>query len=850
MNDVLHSPEANNRDKIVATIAHVLNIHATVIVNATLSPKQNTQPWQTARAAGRRLLDHALGIDASCAEAVIFQASDIVQQHASSTGTRRSYSLKKPIFRTQIWTGVYDTVGGNDSEGLILLISLVARSAHLDVMSSDAFNPASFPADIRKDIADVILTVNAGLHAMRAGFLNAITQYTNTTSSTAQVVQSFVRRPNMVKDLLALLFSPVEELQMASQIFLGQAYDVDLRSDCLRAILKDLPAPTLDGIATAISTFNDCAPLFPDACTTAKSLVRCMTDVIEVLTNGRDGLLFDEHFGDISGDVGLQARLPKLWHLMCDAITNIFRRTPTWSKVNDPDVMIDWMRDALIFARDMVAQRRTFEAAALLPSQQSKTTMASPRKPSQIGRNMLNALQPVFTESIRWLRLTDMELLHQSSNLVQTLMDCFRETEIRPSQDSLGRLERFLEASRRKTTPQNMQTRLSKTHLSELASALSFFTQDDDDDEIQIIGESTRPVDQEPAPVRAESSRMPDIRLRQRRMDEFVTGSPRPPPGQPSSSFKSRPFVEIQRAGKTVAHPNSLMAQVRSQVAAQGRVPATGGTRLVQRSEVSAKLSHKRPILKDETRSNKPKSASSSSSSESEDDDSPGGLASLGKLQKSPLVKKTAQRRTVKLMDFTGHNAALERIRKREEAHRAALRMKPDLRPLHRIILSWNYDHNGAEPPNSEGQPSYLPVKDRFESDHEYQRTFEPLLILECWNQLIKSKEEAVPEIVTCNVTSRQYIDDWLDLDVSLANRPPDRWWLAETDIVLLRQLGGQNSVLAKVQSSSTTLFHVQATLRCLVNFKTPDPGLYINTQWRLTKVFRSVSPFHPSSLH
>jgi ATP-dependent RNA/DNA helicase, senataxin len=829
-------------------VTHVLDIHADVIVNVAFSPLKNTRPWQSARAAGRRLLGHALGFDASHVEAIIFQISDVVQQQTSSSGDKRKHDLKEPILRTQIWKKMYETIGGNDSEGLTLLISLVARSAHLDTLSSDAFNPAGLPTEIRKNIASIIVAVNAGLHSIRAGFLDAITQYTNATSSTAPVVRSLLCRQDMAKHVLALLLSPVEELQMASQILLGQAFDVDLRSDCLRAMLKDLPVPTLNGIATAVSTFNDCAPLFPDACNIAKSLVRCMTDVIEVLTNGRDGLLFDGQFVGVSEGDRPQMRLPKLWRLMCGAITIIFRRTPTWSKVNEPDAMIDWMRDALIFARDLVAQRRTFEAAVLLLSQQSETTMASPRKPSQIGHNMLNDLQPVLTESIRWLRLTDMELLHQSSNLVQTLMDCFRETGVRPSQDSLAKLEKFLDTSRRKSIPQNLQTRLSETHLSELATALSFFSQEDDDDEIQYIGESKPSFSHGSTLARAENSRIQDSKLRQRKMDDFMATTSKPP-GKTPSSLGLKPFVEIRRAVKPATHPNSLMAQVRSQVAAQGKATVAGGSRLVHKPEASSKFSHGRPTLKDETRSTKPgiSQSSSSASSASEDEAGGGGLASLGKLQKSPLVKKPAHRRTVKLMDthFTGRNSALDRIHKREEAQRAALRMKPDLQPLHHAILSWNYDHEGPEPQMLGDRSSYMTVMDQFESDQEYQRTFEPLLILECWSQLIKSKEEAVPETLTCKVTSRQYMDKWLDLDVSVTDRPPDRWRLAETDIVLLRESGSKNSTLAKVQSSNSNPFQIQATLRCLVNFNAADPGLSINTQLRLTKVFRSVLPLY-----
>ncbi|KAF8516825.1 SEN1 N terminal-domain-containing protein [Hysterangium stoloniferum] len=785
-------------DDTKLTIIHVLDIHADVTVNVALSTKLNLPSWQTARVTARRFLDHSLTTDAIRAETVIFQISDVLQQSNSSSERKPKYKLSSPIFHKEIWKTMYETVTPEDSEGLELLISLVARSASFDMLNTDAFNPPTLLSDSRQDLAGVITTVNTGLHAMRAGFLDAVKQFTNSTSITTETVQRLVRREDMIKHLMSLLLSPVEELQMSAQILIGQAYDVDVRSECFRAIIKDLPVPSLDGLASIIRNFNEAANILPEACNFAKSVVRCMTDVIEVLTNGHDGLLFDEQFGNIPQGIRPQARLPSLWGLMCRAITTIFRRTPLWSKVIDPDAMIDWMRDALIFGREIVAQRRTFEASSIAISQASRLTLSSPRKPSQIGKQMLEDLQPVLTESIRWLRLTDMELLHQSSNLVQTLMDCFMKADVKPSQDTLTKLEKFLDSSRRQSIPESLKTRLSATHISELTAALAFFTKDEDEDEIQFI-----------------------------------------------PSLKHKTSLVPSKIGKPSSQTPSLMSQVRSQVAAKTTVHLPGGIRPLQKVDIPSNVLPKderiRPSIKNESASIAPgnKSVSSSSEDEDEDGEEAGGLAALGNLQKSPLAKKKAERRSIKLMEprFTGQNVALDRIRKREEAQRATLRMKPDLRPLHRIILSWNYDHDGPEPPTSGNHPIYNSVPDDFESDETYQNIFEPLLTLECWTQLIKSKEETT-EMLICTIHSRQYIDEWLELDVSMTERIPDKWRLAETDIVLLRRTAGQTCILTKVQGSNRRGMEIQATLRCLASIDHVDVGLHINTRWKLTRVF------------
>jgi senataxin len=236
--------------------------------------------------------------------------------------------------------------------------------------------------------------------------------------------------------------------------------------------------------------------------------------------------------------------------------------------------------------------------------------------------------------------------------------------------------------------------------------------------------------------------------------------------------------------------------------------------------------------------------SSSSSDEESEDDDeSQTGLAALGKFQRSPKIKKPAERRQVKMLDVhsKGRKPVNDRLNQRQDARRTALRLKPDISGLHRALLSWDFDHIGPEPPISGEELKLVNVPDKF-SDHTlYRSVFEPLLLLECWSQIVQSKDEK-QEICDCKITSRQFIDDWLDLDVSISEPVPKDWYLAETDVVLLRHLDGKGSILAKVRSYQAMPYGIQGSLRSLVNHSKGDPGLYINSSWRLSKVFRYVT--------
>ena len=222
-----------------------------------------------------------------------------------------------------------------------------------------------------------------------------------------------------------------------------------------------------------------------------------------------------------------------------------------------------------------------------------------------------------------------------------------------------------------------------------------------------------------------------------------------------------------------------------------------------------------------------------SSSSESEDETGP----SLDDMVRKPAtVKKPVERRRVIMMDFPtkAKNPALERLSKKEEARRVALRLKPDISSLHRTILSWSFDHDGSEPPGN--RLELLRVPDKFSDVHHYRRVFEPLLLMECWAQIQQSKEEASASYES-KILARQYTDDWVDVDIMLSEAVPKDWFLMDTDIVLLKNPDGSKKHMAKVLNFKTSQVGLQATIRLKLGEN--DHGPQGGTSWLLSKVFR-----------
>lgn len=254
-------------------------------------------------------------------------------------------------------------------------------------------------------------------------------------------------------------------------------------------------------------------------------------------------------------------------------------------------------------------------------------------------------------------------------------------------------------------------------------------------------------------------------------------------------------------------------------------------------------------------KSNKPTLPASSSDDSSSEEDEAGkmrpeakkpinALASVAEeyRRKEEFLKKAKpERRQIKIIEDPMLTAQKERQRKQLEARRAAFRMKPDISRLHSTILNWNYEHSGDLPPYINERLQLRSLKLQYSSYEEYQKILEPLLMLECWAQIVKSKEEALEEH-TYKIVGRSFVDHWLDLDgTSEMNSIGKQEWRLnpETDIVLLRHATEPRCIMAKVTVFRKVSDAVQIGLRCSTKAFPTDPGLHMNSKWRLSLVFR-----------
>jgi senataxin len=808
------SKSENNSTRCRATL-HSLDIHVGRFVSVAFSRLYGGPEWAAARTSIRVLLSQLLKMDCQDISTTITQLS--------RAASHRDSEVTVPSIRKQSWAKIFANILPHDAGATVTIISVAARFAHLNPLSQNAF---AFALNKQSSNAKVAFDeVNRALATLRSGCSEVISKYANYNSPAA--TEAFLRQTGVAKDVTILMLCPSEDLQGAAQALVGQAFDADMRVECFNAMLRNLSGETLEGIFAFLETFTKHTNIVPEACDMSKALVRCLTDVIEVLCSSPDSLLLDDEFLRSDNGAVLRLALPKFWTLMTDAISIIFRRTPAWSVYFDAGDMIRWMRDALIFGRDMLAQWRTFETAASSYTASSPSQKSSGRKLSRIGKKMIDDLQQFLPELTKWLRLTDEELLHQSFSLLQSLLDCFKKIGVRPSEVGVQKLTRHIEGSRNKDA--KVQTRLDSTRILKLEAALAAF---EDEDDIEVISHSLPTKTSQQKPSKDKKSIVDpraEPRHRTTTRDTKLPPSSKAPPKRSLPRPQSDYFTakDEERLSKDINMP-----RLQSVSSSSRRVPPKDAR-------------HSPPAQKP---------LPSSDDSSDEESDRERGLAALGKFQRTPQLKKPAERRQTKMLELptVENNSAMRRLRERDDARRRASRMKPDISGLHRTILSWGYDHTGPDPPSSDQRKPLANVSDCFSNYDHYRNVFEPLLLLECWAQILQSKEEPT-EMFKSKIVSRQFVDDFVDFDLAIIDPLTKGWFLSDTDIILLRQPEGKHPVMGKVlnfkvnrfgqqhvnHTAATGLQHaVQVSVRCHFG-KRGDPGLQIGTTWQIRKVLR-----------
>ena len=473
----------------------VCETHASVICDSAFGRRTLDEVWSSTRALARGLVEQIFTSDASrvitslhnlCASRKEHEAFfkkekatiDMSWKASSSKGTPgqaisasgqdlQPFPLEVSV-HAEVWKRTYEVLSNTDADGTALLVRSVSETAHIESLptrpgSAFASNFLKSDVELRGRFTRSVQSINTALDVMRAGFAIQVERFAESLGG--PLLQQFFRKDGLVANIIHIMLSPIDDLNGAAKTLALNAYDAVERSACYFAFFEYHPTSSFIGVTSYLRTFYQHAELLPEACGVSKHLVRSLTEILGGLCDP-SGLLSMPDYGT-SENLNLSVWIPRLWKLMTVSLSIIFRRVKSWAAFYSNEEMVIWMRDALIFGREMVA---------LVDVLQMATTLSASRLPSTGGTHnnaLITDLQSVLTQLIEWLKLTDEETLHQSHELLKSLLACFASSGVPPDPPSIESLERI--AGRQKGT----KTQLNDAKLRELLRAIEPFIEGD-----------------------------------------------------------------------------------------------------------------------------------------------------------------------------------------------------------------------------------------------------------------------------------------------------------------------------------------------------------------------------------
>lgn len=377
--------------------------------------------WSDSRAAAQRLLEQTFRQDGrDIVESLLGLAAICHNEEKRKQKARRTNKVILPAVRVQnlhrvamrkeIWTMAYNDLPPTDPVGAGILIVGVASFAHvepLDRGNAWAYKKVSEVVG-EEDWTASIRALNNSLNITTRPLSRAL----EALAMRPDVSRQLWAQPNLPESAILLLLSPTAEIHDPTISLIQQSFeDVDDRADCFRALLTQHPSESMDGLAVFLQNFIRAATITPESCSLAKWFVRCFHDVLDVLcrASDSDALLQTHSFLTAYHDgKAMHRRITDVWSLMNTALAVIFKRTIDWAPLFANDIMIDWMRDALIFGRQMADSVRVFDSATYEQCNKSSDEQSQgSTRLTTTGKIMISKLQIVLTDLVAWLRLTE-----------------------------------------------------------------------------------------------------------------------------------------------------------------------------------------------------------------------------------------------------------------------------------------------------------------------------------------------------------------------------------------------------------------------------------------------------------
>ena len=619
-------------------------------------------------------------------------------------------------------------------------------------------------------------------------------------------------------------------------------------------------------------------------------MLKTCSDVLDILCNSQDGLL---RIHALNGTIETKA-VESFWQYSWEGLKVIYEMTEDWgrNKVDDSNALKEFCRDTMQYSERLFDQYSIFANALETSVPTKKEDTSQEVDDINISMELLKYPANTMEVMVRWLRLRDFFLVEIAVKLTKKVLNRLTELNMTVEESTSKFLEQIIVGGPQGRTHLNPQEKAELARSLEANLGRTILGAPESESEVpsdrgrnaslgvQRMRKKDKPVpiDLEAWKAKAESlgSKPTDVKppcevVEVSDEDEFSQGDmldqemlsvsrsvemmkqmkdqqarplsaqrslpthgkkpTEPSKGMESAKTKAKPIqTEAERISFREKREKEKEAKKKRDAENLAMVKRRAGIQTLGESNGLNDLGIKG---KDHAPKGPSMMLSSGTESDSEDDIDE---ELFGKTTK-PLKVSDAVREYQVSKIIQAKKAPVKKTRQARSAKDMRARLAPDLKALHREILSWDFFHNGEFPPCSK-RDDYSLVSSIFRTHLDYQNTFEPLLTLEAWQSFLKSKEEGNFRAFQIKVANRMNVDAFLEVSTTTPSTEVRDHGLGEADIMLLSKAASPTSnarephCLARVWKINRKKATTEVTYRVnvgnsLVDSMVPDSTLH-----------------------
>lgn len=571
------------------------------------------------------------------------------------------------------------------------------------------------------------------------------------------------------------LFSSL--LSASAVNILYEMFDVGVggRFEAIQALLTCSISQTLNAVSTNLSKLAQL-----EAFESCPKTVRILMDVFKALTDPLNDLLsFSNHPG---GKEGGASDIRKLWSSSWLFLEMIYKRTLAWANFYHLDQLIEFARDTLDLSHIILDSFR-------LVLQSINESM---------GNSLFSVFFNAFNSMIVWLRLGDPALLNSCVELVFKGFALAKDLQYSIDDAFIESFARYGAKAKKFNNKLSDQQRLkilstAKEFNYDLVESIIVDVQKQRSKEGNPLKSKTPLASPTPESVQVPTRYGYQMNgPKQQSLTKFgvITSQPPVAPPPPQTQFKSASLEAIRQ---------DLLENRTQQVRPHNSKP----TVVAPPRQAGFNPRKVQPVVGRSLNSLKRKKDSDSEDDGDDDDDVDVSDLFVEKKKKAKIVE----------LDINGRPVVkpsqLSKVdQKRKEEDNMRMRLNVNLKPLYSTILKWNFGSSDIYP--TADTERYKETKGKYEDVKDYVKAMEPLLMLECWQGIISSKETSQELPFPMLVGSRTSVDGFFDVYASIEKKVLNDRKITDSDLLVLSYMDNalqrsEKELATHIKSSKST---------------------------------------------